>query len=63
MTSLITLLSLTGDRLQKSVAQRSADFLGADMVLSSSRPLADTWQQDAQKLGLQSAPVTQFASM
>ncbi len=63
MTCLITLLSLTGDRLQSSMATRSAEFLGADMVLSSSRPISDDWLVRVKESGLTSSQVTQFASM
>lgn len=67
MTSLMTLLSLTGERLQKSLVVRSAELLGADLILSSSRPLADeqleSITQQTQQSGLTLTQVTQFASM
>ncbi|WP_293266679.1 FtsX-like permease family protein [Neptunomonas sp.] len=62
MTSLITLLSLTGDRLTKSLTIRSAEILGADMVISSHQPLASGWDQTT-PFGLSTTKVTQFTSM
>ena len=63
MTSLITLLSLTGDRLQKSLVNRSAEILGADLVISSHRALPLERLSQASTLGLTSTAVTQFTSM
>ena len=63
MTSLITLLSLTGDRLEKSLTTRSAEILGADMVMSSHRPFPAGWDNQTAPFGLSTTKVTQFTSM
>jgi putative ABC transport system permease protein len=63
MTSLITLLSLTGDRLEKSLTTRSAEILGADMVMSSNRPFPPGWDNQTAPFGLNTTKVTQFTSM
>lgn len=63
MTSLITLLSLTGDRLQNSLVQRSAEVLGADMIISSSRPLDNDVRKMVADSGLASTEVTQFSTV
>ena len=63
MTSLITLLSLTGDRLQNSLVLRSAEVLGADMIISSSRPLDDELRKTVADSGLASTEVTQFSTV
>lgn len=67
MTALMTLLSLTGERIEKSLVTRSAELMGADMIFSSSRPFSEEENQQTESLitefGLNSTPVTQFASM
>jgi putative ABC transport system permease protein len=63
MTCLITLLNLTGDRLQKSLVTRSAEIMGADLVLNSGRPLSPEWTTRIKQSGLTTTQVTQFSSM
>ncbi|MCV6590855.1 MAG: hypothetical protein OIF57_17825 [Marinobacterium sp.] len=60
---LSTLLAVTGAKLEKSLGQQSAALLGADLVISSSRPLPDKRAQAASTYGLQSSTVTQLSSM
>jgi len=63
MTTLVTLLTTTSDRLYQSLTEQSADIIGADLVLRSHDPI------DAKKLEylaarkLAASTVTQFISM
>lgn len=61
--TLTTLLSLLGDRLERGLLRESASVLGADMVLSSQRPIQDLRQRQAAEAGLTSTSVIQFPSM
>jgi len=63
MTTLVTLLTTTSDRLYTSLTQQSAEIMGADLVLRSRQPLADEKYQQAIDAGLQATRVTQFVSM
>ncbi|QEQ98122.1 ABC transporter permease [Neptunomonas concharum] len=63
MTSLLTLLNLTAERLQKSLVVSGAAMLGADLVLSSSRPLEEQIEASLITSGLSTSRVTQFATM
>ena len=61
--SLTTLLVLLGDRLERGLLRESAGILGADLVLSSSRPIPDEQITAAKNAGLQTTTVKQFPSM
>ena len=63
MTSLMTLLNLTADRLNQSLSVRSAELLGADLILNSSRPIDPERKQAVQSYPVTTSEVTQFASM
>lgn len=58
-----TLLAVLGDRLENSLSRQTADLLGADMTLHSSRPIDTKLDQRATALGLESTGVTQFPTM
>ena len=60
---LSTLLAVTGSRLEQSLGQQSAALLGGDLVLSSSRPIAQERLQAVHDAGLAVTPVTQLTSM
>lgn len=60
---LSTLLAVTGAKLEKTLGQQSAAVLGADLVISSSRPLPAERQQAATDAGLSTSQVIQLSSM
>jgi len=60
---LSTLLAVTGAKLEKTLGQQSAAVLGADLVISSSRPLPEARQQAAEAAGLATSAVVQLSSM
>ncbi|PSL14401.1 putative ABC transport system permease protein [Marinobacterium halophilum] len=61
--ALTTLLAVLGDRLERGLMRESASLLGADLVLSSSRPLTPERLQGLPLQGIQQTPVIQFPSM
>ena len=61
--TLTTLLTLLGDRLERGLLRESANLLGADLVLSSSRPLSDERLDEIEASGLTQTRVVQFPSM
>ena len=61
--ALATLLALLGDRLERGLLRESAAMLGADLVLSSQRPIDPARIDDALQRGFQIAQVAQFPSM
>ncbi|MCJ8297861.1 MAG: hypothetical protein MJK13_02855, partial [Pseudomonadales bacterium] len=63
MTTLVTLLTTTSDRLYSSFTQQSAEIMGADLVLRSQQRIAEDKYQQALAAGLQATRVTQFISM
>ncbi|MBA4501641.1 ABC transporter permease [Marinobacterium marinum] len=61
--ALTTLLSVLGDRLEQGLLRDSAALLGADLVLSSSRPLTAERLQGLPLASIQHTSVIQFPSM
>ncbi|KGK41003.1 hypothetical protein LH51_18120 [Nitrincola sp. A-D6] len=61
--ALATLLSLLGDRLERGLLRESAAMLGADLVLSSQRPINPERLELARNAGLETTEVAQFPSM
>lgn len=63
MTALITLLSTTAQQLQFRLGQRSAELLGASLVLNSSRPIPPAYSAQLTELGARHSEVIQFSTM
>lgn len=61
--ALTTLLTLLGDRLERGLLRESANLLGADLVLSSGRPLTDSRLQEISAADVTRTQVVQFPSM
>ena len=61
--ALATLLALLGDRLERGLLRESAAMLGADLVLSSQRPINPERLELARNAGLEISKVAQFPSM
>jgi len=51
------------DRVRQGLQRDAAQVLGGDAVLESDHPVADSWGQQAQDLGLRSARSVSFPSM
>ncbi len=51
------------DRLSRGMVNQSADFLGADLVLESPRPIDEAWLEQASARDLKVTETLQFASM
>ena len=58
-----TAIGFFTDRLGRGMANQSADFLGADLVLESSRPVEADWLHEARTQGLQAIETLEFASV
>ena len=59
----ITSVSMLADRLQHKFKAEAADLMGADLSVSSHRPLPDMWRVQAAGLGLKFAQITGFSSV
>lgn len=58
-----TAISLFADRLHRTMSIQAADFMAADLVISSSRPLPDQWLKKARALNLKQAKTAEFSSV
>jgi putative ABC transport system permease protein len=58
-----TAIGFFTDRLGRGMTNQSVDFLGADLVLESSRPIEADWLMEARNKGLQAIETLEFASM
>lgn len=58
-----TAISLFSDRLQRTMTEQSADFLAADLVITSPEIQPTNWSAKAQALKLKAAQTTEFASV
>lgn len=56
-------LAVLGDRLERSLGRQTAEILGADMILRSSRSIPDDLATRALDLGLETTLVAQFPTM
>ncbi|MCX8049930.1 MAG: ABC transporter permease [Methylohalobius sp.] len=59
----VTAVVLLADRLGRTMTLKAADFLAADMVVKSSGPLPQEWQEEAQRWGLKTAHAVEFTSV
>lgn len=58
-----TAISFFTDRLQRGMATRAAEFLGADMRISSREPLPEEYLQEAINNNLQHTDIVDFSSV
>ena len=58
-----TAIGFFTDRLGRGMVNQSADFLGADLVLESPRPVAAEWLAEARETGLQTSEALKFSSV
>ncbi|NDG87986.1 MAG: FtsX-like permease family protein, partial [Gammaproteobacteria bacterium] len=61
--SATTAIDLLADRLDRTMIQAAAEFMGGDLALSGHQPLAVTILEEASRRGLESAETTEFSSM
>lgn len=59
----MTTISLFGDRLHRTMEKQAAEFLGADLVVTSHSKMPDFWAQKARELRLEVARTAEFASV
>ena len=58
-----TAIALFADRLQRTMTQQTADFLAADLVVTSPEVQPPGWSKKAQQLHLDQAHTTEFSSV
>ncbi|WP_339648454.1 ABC transporter permease [Halopseudomonas pelagia] len=58
-----TAISFFTDRLQRGMVSRAAEFLGADMIISSRSVLPEQYLQEAKARGLEHVEVVEFSSV
>ena len=61
--SATTALKFSNQQIQYAIEQQAAELLAADLVLSSTQPLATIWQQRAEQTDLSVSTTTVFTSM
>ncbi|MBO1927820.1 ABC transporter permease [Thiomicrorhabdus sp. 6S2-11] len=59
----VTTITHLGESIKQSMLQKAANSLGADLVLRSSRPIDEHWQNQADKLNLQTQKSLSFVTM
>src|SRR5262245_52531529 len=59
----VTTVGFFTDRVQRALAEQANWLLGADLVISDSRPIAPELVEEAQRRGLAAVRVTRFPSM
>jgi putative ABC transport system permease protein len=58
-----TAIALFSDRLQRTMTNQTAEFLAADLVISSPAPIAAEWLAKATQLDLAQAQTAEFSSV
>ncbi|MEE9354917.1 MAG: FtsX-like permease family protein [Methylococcaceae bacterium] len=58
-----TAISLFADRLHRTMSSQAADFLAADLVITSSEEIPVTWLEEATKLNLNQARTAEFSTV
>jgi putative ABC transport system permease protein len=58
-----TAIALFTDRLQRTMTEQTADFLAADLVITSPEPIVTSWSAKADELKLASANTVEFSSV
>ncbi|MDD1611213.1 MAG: FtsX-like permease family protein, partial [Methylococcaceae bacterium] len=58
-----TAIALFADRLQNTMIMQAAEFLAADLVITSPAEIPDAWQQKATQLKLAQARTVEFSSV
>lgn len=61
--AIATALAVLGERLERSLGRQTADLLGADMILHSSRPINNELEARARTQGLRTTQALQFPTM
>ena len=59
----LTAVGFLTDRIGKAVARQANEVLAADLRLRSQDPIPDSWRQQAESFGLQTAHMTSFPSV
>lgn len=59
----VTLVKQLGDSVEQSMLAKAANSLGADLVVRSSRPIDDRYQQHAEALGLETRQTISVVTM
>ncbi len=58
-----TAIAIFSDRLQRTMTNQSAEFLAADLVISSPAPISTDWLAKAKQLNLAQASTAEFSSV
>jgi len=58
-----TAISLFADRLHRTMSSQAADFLAADLVITSSSKIPEQWLIEAKKLNLKRARTAEFSTV
>lgn len=59
----MTTISLFADRLHRTMENQAAEFMAADLVITSHSDMPEAWSQKARELGLRVARTAEFASV
>ena len=58
-----TAISLFADRLHRTMNSQAAEFLAADLVVTSSDEISDAWLEEAGQVGLNQARTAEFSTV
>jgi putative ABC transport system permease protein len=58
-----TAITLFSDRLERTMTDQAAEFLAADMVISSHAPIPEDWLNKATEMKLEQAQTAEFSSV